>query len=84
MDLKIIVDNELDRFTGKISRMTYDRIPKLKKPELLLNHYFYLGNLEKDIVMIFLDGSIIIDDNLLYLHQSSKDLYYPHTDTIPL
>lgn len=84
MDLKIIVDNELDRLSGKLSRMTYDRIPKVKRPELLLNHYFYLGNLEKEIVIVMLDSSIIQDDNLLYLHQTAKDLYYPDIDVIHL
>lgn len=84
MDLKIIIDNELERLTGRLSKMTYDRIPKVKRPELILNQYFYLGDLEKNIVIVMLDSSIIQDDNLLYLHQTAKDLYYPDTNVIHL
>jgi hypothetical protein len=82
MELKIIVDNKLGKQTGKLSRMTYEKIPDNKKPQLFANNYFYLSNLESDIVIIEIDVSIIKDATILYLHQSAKDLYYPNIDVI--
>ena len=84
MDLKILVDNELEKLTGKLSRMTYEKIPNRNKPQLFSNNYFYLGILENDIVIVRIDESILDDYPILYLHQTAKDLYYPNTDILKI
>ena len=83
MNLKIIVDNNLGKFTGKLSRMTYENIPEKNKPPLISNMYFNLLNAHWDVVIIEIDD-LIQDSNLIYLHQTSKDLLYSDIDSINL
>ena len=84
MELKILVDNELERLSGKLSRKTYEKFPVDKRPILISNNYFYLNNLVNDIVIIEIDESIVNDDTFLYLHTSAKELYYTNIDLIKI
>jgi len=84
MKLKIIVENGLEEFHGKMSYNTYGKIPLDKRPKLIDNTYFYLSNLKNTLIVIQIDRNIIEDGNNLYLHQSGKDLYYSDLEIIEI
>ncbi|WP_016777207.1 hypothetical protein [Anaerophaga thermohalophila] len=75
MKLRIIVDNELEEFHGKMSRKTFEKIPLAKRPKLIENHYFYLGDPNNREIIIQIDKDIIEDGSNLYLHQTGKRSY---------
>jgi hypothetical protein len=75
MELKIIIDNNLEKLAGRLSKKTYDKISENKRPKLISNSYFYISDFKNDIITVFIDNSIVKDDTILYLHQSAKDLY---------
>jgi hypothetical protein len=82
MKLDIIIDENLDAFCGKISQRTYENLPNKKQPVLYDNHVFYLGDLEHETIQIVVDDDIQIPENVLYLSEYAKHLYYPEKDSI--
>ncbi|MEI6139548.1 MAG: hypothetical protein WCP85_09800 [Mariniphaga sp.] len=84
MNLQIVIDNKLEEFTGKLSKMTYEKLPVGRKPILISNNCFQLFSKEWVSALILIDESIIEDGPILYLHQSVKDLIYPNNEFITL
>ena len=86
MKLKIIIDNELEEFHGKISSKTYNKIPSDRRPKLTDNDYFHLDLLQENSrqIIIQIDRNIVEDKDILYLHKSGKDLYYNDFEFIEL
>jgi hypothetical protein len=82
MHFKIIIDDELEVMTGKVSRKTFNEMFPVAKPVLESGSFFRLANGSVNGILINVDQSIIQDENILYLHQSAKDSCYPDNETI--
>lgn len=84
MKLKIIVDNDLEEFYGKISFKTYEKMPEDKRPKLTDNDYFYLGDPNYRHIIIQINRNIVEDENIIYLHESGKKLFYSDSNFIEI
>jgi len=82
MKLKIIIDNDLEELSGKMSYNTYEKIPPENRPVLVENYYFHIGYPDKGQIIIQVDRNIVEDGGNIYLHQSGKDLFFSDLDFI--
>jgi len=82
MKLKIIIDNDLDELSGKMSYNTYEKIPPENRPVLIENYYFHIGYPDKGQIIIQVDRNIVEDGDNIYLHLSGKDLFFTDLDFI--
>jgi hypothetical protein len=83
MKIKIIIDDSIPEFEGKISKKTYDEIPERKRPLLYSDGSFFVGDLERVLIKIVVDYTLVTHYTL-FIHSSVKMLYYPSKNEIEI
>ena len=82
MKIKINVDPELQDFTAKIPRKTYNEIPKNRKPELIDNNCFWMGDMISPVFLVYVTDSLETNYQVIFVHPSVKKAYYQDIEYI--
>ena len=67
---------------GKMSRDTYESIPKHKRPPLYPDGYFIVGDLVRPGITVQVTNDPTLARDTLFVSQGAKDIYYPEQDHI--
>ncbi len=79
MELKIKIDESLQEMNGKINGKTFSQLQALRNIQKFNDEYFQLGDLERPTAIISISSEPELSDNVLYVDQKLKSVYYPET-----
>jgi|AntDeeMetagen681_2_1112603.scaffolds.fasta_scaffold26668_2 hypothetical protein len=79
MELKIKIDESLQEMNGEINGETFSQLQALRNIKKVNDEYFQLGDLERPTAIISISSEPELLDNVLYVDQTLKSVYYPKT-----